>query len=306
MPAFGIHIFLNEHSIAPADFARAAEERGFESMFVGEHTHMPLASSRSYPNLADPRPPQPGETSEELARRRPDLGPDFWRMYDPFIALATAAAVTSRLRLGTAICLVPERDPITLAKEVASLDRLSDGRVVLGVGSGWNPEEMANHGVRFADRFKVLRERVLAMKSIWANDVAEFHGEFVEFGPMWSFPKPVQPGGPPVLLGALSPKSYDRIADYCDGWLPNGPAPADLEERLQLLRAAAERAGRDPSSLHVSVYGPRVDGDEPAARADVQRLIDLGVDRIVFNLRNPRPERVVPLLDTYARFIEAY
>ena len=225
MPAFGIHVFVNERTVPPAQVARAAEARGFESIFLGEHTHVPANRATPYIGVEDPRPPQPGETTEELRARRPDLLVNFWRMYDPWIALASAAAVTERIKLGTAMSLIPERDPIVLAKELATLDCISNGRVVLGIGSGWNPEEMANHGVAFKDRFKVMRERVLAMKAIWSEDEPEFHGEFVDFDPIWSFPKPVQPGGPPVLLGSQSPRSYARIAEYCDGSIPNGPAP---------------------------------------------------------------------------------
>src|SRR5881296_3520479 len=179
---YGVVMFPTEYAMAPDELARALEERGFESVWFPEHTHIP-ASRRS---------PWPG--GGELPR-------DYWSSYDPFVALMAAGAATRRLRLGTGICLVIERDPITMAKEVASLDHISRGRVLFGIGGGWNAEEMANHGTDFGVRWQILRERITAMKEIWTQDEAEFHGKYVNFDPMWSYPKPVQKPYPPILMG---------------------------------------------------------------------------------------------------------
>ncbi|MFB3106236.1 MAG: LLM class F420-dependent oxidoreductase, partial [Pseudomonadales bacterium] len=201
MTNFGVLMFPTDYAVPPAVLAQAAEARGFESLFFPEHTHIPTSRATPWPG------------GDELPR-------EYWHSYDPFVGLAVAAAVTDTLKLGTGITLVTERDPILMAKQVASLDQLSGGRVVLGVGAGWNAEEMAHHGVQFVDRWKVLRERVLAMRAIWTDEAAEFHGQFVDFDPLWSFPKPTQSGGPKILLGASSKWTWQRIAEYADGWFP--------------------------------------------------------------------------------------
>ena len=198
---FGLLIFATDYAIAPDTLAREAEAHGFESLFLPEHTHIPASRKSPWPGGA------------ELPRQ-------YWHAHDPFVALSMAAAVTKTIKLGTGISLVTERDPILMAKQVASLDFLSNGRVQLGVGAGWNAEEMKNHGTPFADRWKILRERVLAMRQIWTEEEAEYHGEFVDFDKLWAYPKPVQAGGPPVLLGASSRFVYQRIAEYGDGWFP--------------------------------------------------------------------------------------
>ena len=181
MTEFGVLIFPTEYSIQPMQLAKALEERGLDSLFFTEHTHIP--NSRRTPHMS----------GNELPK-------EYSHLYDPFVALTACAAVTERLKVGTGICLVVERDPITLAKEAASLDRLSNGRFIFGIGGGWNAEEMENHGVDFANRWKVVREKVLAMRELWTKDEAEFHGEFVDFDPVWSYPKPVTPGGPQVKM----------------------------------------------------------------------------------------------------------
>jgi len=282
MADFGVLIFPTEYSIAPAELARAAEARGFESLFVTEHTHIP----------ASRRTPWPG--GRELPR-------EYSHTFDPYVALATAAAVTSTIRLGTGITLITEHDPIVLAKTVASLDRLSGGRVLLGVGAGWNVEEMANHGVDFASRWRVLRERVLAMRTIWKEEAAEFHGDFVDFDPVWSFPKPAQPGGPKVLLGASSRWTYERIAEYGDGWFPIHQDPSraaaqgavDYQEGIRLTREAWNAAGRG-GEPDFTIFG--VGPDEPRVRA----LLDMGFNRVVFGLPPADADTVLPLLDQYA------
>ncbi len=198
---YGVVMFATEYAIPPDELARALEERGFESVWFPEHTHIP----------ASRKTPWPG--GGELPR-------DYWSAYDPFVALTAAAAATRRLKLGTGICLVIERDPITTAKEVATLDRLSGGRFLFGIGGGWNAEEMENHGAQFKTRWRLLRERVLAMKEIWTKREAEFHGEFVRFDKIWADPKPLQKPHPPILIGGDGATTFDRVVEFGDGWMP--------------------------------------------------------------------------------------
>ena len=270
---FGVSIFPTDYSIQPAELARAVEERGFESLFVTEHTHIPV--SRVSPSYI------PGE-----------LPKHYWHTHDAFVALTVAAAVTATLRLGTGVCLVTEHSPIGLAKRAASLDFVSGGRFIFGVGAGWNAEEMADHGVAFGDRWKVTRERVEAMKTIWREEEPEFHGEFVNFEKLWSWPKPIQAGGPPVLIGANSKWTFERIADYADGWyaIDGVPGFATPEEGKELLRIAAEKRGRAFSEFDLSVASY-------PAEARVTQLIELGVNRVVFGLPSEPAEAVMPLLD---------
>src|SRR5215510_700701 len=272
---FGIGMFVTDYAIRIDELARAAEERGFESLWVPEHTHIP-ASRRS---------PWPGG---------PELPKDYWHTLDPFVALAGAATVTRRLKLGTGICLLIERDPITTAKEVASLDHLSRGRVLFGIGAGWNAEEMAHHGTEFRTRWKLLKERVLAMKQIWTNEEASYEGEFVRFDPIWSWPKPVQHPHPPVILGAHGPKALERVIDYCEGWIPIGVRAGDLSAEIATLRRLATEKGRDPASISVNVYGTPADADQ------LERLRDAAVTRAIFALPPAGPEKVLSLLDRYA------
>jgi len=274
MPYFGVTIFPTDEAIQPAELARAVEERGLDSLFVTEHTHIP----------ASRRTPWPGGA---------DLPREYWRTHDPFVALAAAAAVTSRIRLGTGVCLVVERDPIQLAKEVASLDVVSGGRFVFGVGAGWNREEMENHGVDYPTRWKLVREKVLAMRAIWTQDAPEFHGELVDFDPIWSWPKPVQPGGPKVLIGAQSKWAYARVADYGDGWMPIALL-GGIEQGTAALRRACDLAGRDFDSLHNSVYG------HPADEEKCRNTLALGFEELTFPLPSAGRDEVLPLLDRYA------
>ena len=274
---YGAVMFPTDFSMRPDDLARALEERGFESLWVPEHTHIP-ASRKS---------PWPGG---------PNLPPEYWHALDPFVALTTAAAVTTRLKLGTGVCLVIERDPITLAKEVASLDWVSRGRALFGIGGGWNAEEMENHGTDFASRWKVLRERIAAMKEIWTKDEAEYHGKFVNFDKLWSFPKPVQKPYPPILMGGSGPHARQRAVDFDGHWMPI--AARDYSEPVEAamadLRARAERAGRDPATVTVSLFG--TPGDE----AKLAGWRDLGVERAIFMLPSAPRDKVLPLLDKYA------
>ena len=306
---FGIHIIINHLTLTPVEVARAVEERGFDSLFLGEHTHIPAKRVTPYVGIEDKSPARPGENPDELRKRRPDLRANFWYLYDPFVALAAAAAVTERIKLGTAICLIPERDPITLAQEIATLDQVSNGRVILGIGSGWNREEMANHGVEFKDRFRITRERVQAMKALWTEDDAEFHGETVDFDPVWSYPKPVQEGGPPVLLGQNGRGTFDRIAHYCDGWLPDRMASRDpnIGDRIAELRRTWADAGRDPAALRITMNAPLIGEDRAeadAAVAEIEQLRTLGVDRLLFNVGSPKRDLGYPTLDRYAEFLQ--
>jgi probable F420-dependent oxidoreductase len=272
---FGVVMFPTEYSMAPGDLARALEERHFESVWFPEHTHIP-ASRRS---------PWPGGG---------DLPREYWSAYDPFLALTAAAMTTSRLRLGTGICLVVERDPIVTAKEVATLDRLSNGRVEFGIGGGWNAEEMENHGTQFKARWRVLRERVLAMKEIWTQEEAEFHGEFVNFDRLWAHPKPVQKPHPPIVMGGDGPKTFDRVIEFADGWMPILRPHTNPVAKIPELRRRAEKAGRDPKSISISIFFAKPD------KAAIASLASAGVDRAIFGLPSAGKDKVLPLLDTYA------
>jgi probable F420-dependent oxidoreductase len=248
----GVALFPTDYSIQPAEIARLAEERGFESLFFTEHTHIPVSRETPWPG------------GGELPR-------EYSHSYDPFVALSFAASVTERIRIGTGVCLVNQHDTIALAKAVASLDRLSGGRFLFGVGAGWNREEMGNHGVDPRRRFSSMRERVEAMKAIWTNDEAEYHGEHVDFDPVWCWPKPVQEPHPPVIVGGTGPKVIDRVLRYGDEWIPNRiRSPEELKDRIDELR---ERAGRH---VPVSFFGAK-----PEAGA-VERLGWAGVDRCIF------------------------
>ena len=276
---YGVGMFATDYAIRPDDLARESEARGFESLWLPEHTHIP-ASRRS---------PWPGGA---------DLPKEYWHSYDPFVALMAAASVTKRLRVATGICLLIERDPITTAKEVASLDMLSNGRFIFGIGGGWNAEEMENHGTDFKKRWRVLRERVLAMKEIWTKDEAEFHGEFVNFDKIWSYPKPVQKPHPPILMGGDGPKTFDRVIEFCDGWIPIGIRSPNLAAKVADLRQRAEAAGRDPNSIRVSVFGVKPD------RQAIDELANAGVERVIFGLPPEERDTVLPKLDEYAQLIK--
>jgi probable F420-dependent oxidoreductase len=236
--------------------AKACEERGFESFWVPEHTHIPVSRRSPFPGGGD-------------------LPSEYSHLNDPFVMLAAAAAVTERIKLGTGVCLVVEHDPIVLAKQIASLDRLSNGRFLFGIGAGWNLEEMQDHGTDPKTRWALLRERVEAMKLIWTEEQPEYHGKFVDFDPMWSWPKPIQTPHPPVLLGSATELGRKRVVDSYDGWIPIGLNSHQLGEGIADLRTRARERGRDPDSIEVSFFWPRPEL-EP-----LQRLRDLGLVRAV-------------------------
>jgi probable F420-dependent oxidoreductase len=273
----GIIIFPTDQTIQPIELAQAVEQRGLDALFLPEHTHMPV-----------------GATSPFM----PDgVVPEFYkRTHDPFVALAACAAVTERITLATGICLVTQRDPITLAKEVASLDLISNGRVILGVGAGWNASEMENHGTPFETRWKVLRERIMAMKTIWTEDEPEFHGETVNFDPMWSYPKPVQAGGPPIWIGANSKWVPDRVADYADGWMPIAGRAGGGD--IAMLKAACDKRGRDFSEITLGLFMP------PRDEAEINQLIAQGYSEFIFGVAAEDRDTVLNQLDEIATFAE--
>ena len=286
MVDFGFVTIPTHYAIQPVDLARWSEEHGFESIWFGEHTHIPASRKTPFP----------------LGGELPEYYKQF---YDPFIGLTAAAAVTQKLKVGTSVCLVPEHPPITLAKTISCLDRVSNGRFLFGIGAGWNAEEMADHGVELKDRWKVTRERVLAMQEIWSKDVAEFHGQFVNFEPLWCWPKPIQAGGPPVLLGAMSKWVFKRIAEYGDGWIPLDGA-FDLERGLAELRKEAERVGRSMSEFDLSVITAYALAGVSGTEQRIQELIKLGFNRVLFLLEPGTPDVQWPVLEKYAGLIRQF
>lgn len=279
---FGLFIFPSDTTLQPVEAGRAAEEAGFESLFFPEHSHIPTSRATPWGGVAD----------------APPLPEWYWRSLDPFVALGAVAATTTRLKLGTGITLVAQRDPIWLAKEVASLDHISGGRVIFGIGYGWNKEELASHGIAYQMRRAVLRERILMMKSLWTEEVASYDGELLHLEPSWAWPKPVQRPYPPIIMGgAAGPKTIADMVEFCDGWMPLGTRH-DLDGKLSIVRQAVEAGGRDPSAFNITAYGTK------GARENVEHLIELGVDRIVFNLPQREPAEVLDRIGNLADLID--
>jgi len=269
---FGVFMFPTDYAINAVELGKAVEEHGFESLFFPEHTHIPTSRRSPFPGGGE----LPKEYSHTL---------------DPFVALGAVAAATDKLLLGTGICLVIERDPITLAKEVASLDFISGGRVLFGIGGGWNREEMEHHGTNPASRWRVLRERIEAMKEIWSKDEAEYHGEFVNFDAIWQWPKPIQKPHPPILVGGDGPRTLQRVVRYGDGWMPVARR-ADLTSRIAELQRLAAEAGR--STIPVSIFGA------PAKPEVIEQYAKAGVERVIFTLPPAPAKEVLPLLKNQA------
>ena len=272
----GAVMFFTSDSMRPAALGRALEERDFESLWVPEHTHIPSSRKTPYP------------AGGGLIR-------PYYEIMDPFLVLNAAATATSRLRIGTGICLVIQRDPIVLAKMVSSIDQLSDGRFLFGVGNGWNQDEIENHGTVFKTRHKLARERIEAMKTIWAAEEPEYHGELVSFDKMKQWPKPRQTPHPPIIVGGAFPHAARRAIRYGDGWIPRD----DWLERdgvgiLDQFRAMAKEAGRDPASLPISLF--RV----PDRIERLRQYQDLGIDRVVFSLPAEKEDKILPILDRWA------
>ena len=274
---FGVSIFPTDYSIQPVEIAKEAEARGFQSLFFPEHTHIPTNRNTPFPGGGE-------------------LPKQYWHSHDPFVALGACAAVTSEIRLGTGICLIIERDPITTAKEIASLDMISNGRTIIGIGAGWNREEMENHGANFKNRWAVVKEKVEAMRAIWTNEEPEYHGKYVDFDPIWSYPKPIQDGGPPIWMGANSKWVFERIADYADGWMPIGGLGSGNMNRL---KEALDSKKRKIEDLTLALFGG------PKDRAQIVGRIEQGFDEVIFSLPSEGPDQVLPLLDEYADIVKS-
>jgi len=275
---FGIHVFPTENSIQPDELARAAEERGLESVWFSEHTHIPVRYL---------------QTSEQGGRPLPDY---FWQTYDPFVALTHAAASTEKIKLGTGISLVIEWDPIILANAVATLDRISKGRFIFGIGAGWLEAEMANHGVDYRTRFQLLKEQVRAMKEIWTTEESEFHGKFVNFDKMRSFPKPYQRPHPPIIMGGAGQKSLECVVEVCDGWAPFLLEWSKTKEIIAELQQRAVTIGRDLDSIEMSVFQESIPDRNMLAEME-----ETGVKRIIITISGQGSDESLPILDKLAK-----
>jgi probable F420-dependent oxidoreductase len=282
MMQFGAAMFFTDYSMAPGELARALEERGFESVWAPEHSHIPASRRTPFPS------------GGELPKK-------YYDVMDPFVTLTAAAAATTRVKLGTGVCLVAQRDPIQTAKLVASIDQVSQGRFLFGIGGGWNADEMADHGTVYATRFKLMRERVEAMKAIWTQSTAEYHGELVEFGPIMTWPKPLQRPHPPVIVGGAYPHAARRAARYGDGWIPHMARPHydDVGQFMPQFRALLAEAGRDPGAVPVTIWGVGED------RARLAHYREEGVARVVVSLASAQADAILPILDRWAALIRA-
>src|SRR5579864_514669 len=277
---FGAAMFFTDYSMGAGELAQALEARGFESVWAPEHSHTPLSRKSPFPSGGE-------------------LPKQYSQVMDPFVTLSAAAAVTRTIKLGTGVCLVVQRDPIQTAKLVASLDQVSGGRFLFGVGGGWNAEEMADHGTEFKTRFKLMRERIEAMQAIWTETKPEYHGEMVDFPPMMTWPKPVQKPHPPVIVGGMFPHAARRAIRYGDGWVPiTGRAPyGSVEDYLPPFKQMLAEAGRAPAAVPVTLFGVREDADR------LRRYEEQGVSRGVIQLTADKADKILPLLDRWAEII---
>ena len=275
----GLTIFPTDYSIPLPELALEAEQRGFESLWVAEHSHIPTSRKSPWPGGGD-------------------LPKMYYDVMDPFVCLASAATATQRLKVATGVCLLIQRDPIQTAKQIASLDQISKGRFLFGIGGGWNAEEMANHGTAFDKRFLLLRERVEAMKAIWTQEKAEYHGQLVDFDPVFAWPKPVQKPHPPIHVGGGFPAGARRAIDYGDGWMPIFGRD-EIFARLPEFRRMAQDAGRDPAKLEVSVFGMRPDAGELA------KAREAGIARVILGVAPEPADKVLPVLDRYASLVHS-
>ncbi len=269
---FGVFYFPTDYGIQVPELAVELENRNIESLFVCEHTHIPTSRKSPFPG------------GGELPKK-------YIHTHDPFIALSFAAALTKKLRLGTGICLVPQHDPIVLAKVIASLDMMSGGRFEFGIGGGWNVDEMNNHGVEYKTRFKQMREHTEAMKAIWTQDEASYHGEFVNFDPIWSYPKPTQKPHPPILLGGETDYTLKRIVEYCDGWIPRGNMNFDPKVSLKRLHDMADKHGRDPKELSTTLFRG------PTTKQELDACREAGVDRVLYEVPDGTRDDALKALD---------
>src|SRR6267142_3102099 len=275
-------MFFTDYSMSPIELARALEERGFDSLWVPEHSHIPLTRKSPFPSGGD-------------------LPKKYYDVMDPFVVLGAAAAVTKTLLLGTGICLIAQRDPIQTAKQVASIDQISGGRFLFGIGNGWNEDEMANHGTKFETRHKLARERVEAMKAIWTKSKPEYHGEMVNFDPMMTWPKPAQKPHPPILVGGAFPYAARRAIRYGDGWMPQvtDKSPTPLIELVPRFRQMCAEAGRDPDRMDISIGGQQPDADL------VKRYRDAGINRVSASLPSEKADTILPMLDQWVAVMRA-
>jgi probable F420-dependent oxidoreductase len=278
---FGAAMFFTDYSMSAGEFGQALEARGFESIWAPEHSHIPTSRATPFP--------QGGELPKK-----------YYEAMDPFVTLTAAAVATKALKIGTGVCLVAQRDPIQTAKLVASIDQISGGRFLFGIGGGWNAEEMEDHGTAFKTRFKLMRERIAAMKEIWTKSEAEYHGEFVDFPPMSARPKPVQKPHPPVIVGGAFPYAARRALAYGDGWIPHASRPqyGDVTEFLPRFHQMAAEAGRAPGSVPVTLFGTSEDADR------LRRHRDLGIARVVVSLPSAGADEILPVLDRWAALME--
>ena len=277
----GIAMFVTDYSIDVVSLAQKAEACGFESVWLPEHPIIPVHTMTPFPGAADGVIP-----------------PYYAHAMDPFVALAAAAAATSKIKLGTGICLVPERNPLHTAKEIATLDQISGGRFIFGIGAGWLQEETEIFGANFPRRWSVTREAVLAMKALWTRDEAEFHGDFIDFPLVRSYPKPIQKPHPPILLGGAAKNVLQRVVAYGDGWMPTRMSPERIQENRNRLNELATTAGRDPATLSIRVFGAPNDADAK------QRYEDAGAQAMVILLPPTQPDEAVRILeDTAQRLI---
>jgi probable F420-dependent oxidoreductase len=274
----GVFYFPTDYGMDAVELARALEERGFESLFLCEHTHIPTSRRTPFP------------AGGELPKR-------YVHTHDPFVTLSFIAAATKTLKLGTGICLMTQRDPIITAKMVASLDQMSGGRFVFGVGGGWNREEMEDHGTRYETRFRLLRERLMAMKALWTEDEAEFHGEFVDFDPAWCWPKPAQRPHPPILLGGESDHTLKRVVEVCDGWFPRASHGFEVSDGMARLKAAADQASRAMDSLQVTVFRA------PPEPQQLESYQQHGVARALLEVPDAGRDEILKRLDEYATLL---
>ena len=274
----GVMIFDTDYSMPVNELAIALEERSFESLFVPEHTHIPASRESAWPGGAN-------------------LPKDYWHTFDPFVSLSFAAAATKNLKVGTGICLLPQRDTIVAAKLVASLDRLSEGRFLFGIGGGWYKEEMGHHGVAYTERFARMEEQVAAMKGLWQEEEFGYQGEYVKFTPSWAHPKPVQTPHPPILLGGETDYTLRRVVKYCDGWLPRARHGFDAAANMTRLHEMADSVGRSMETLSVTVFGA------PGDRATLASYQEAGVERALLGLPSADKDVVLPMLDKFQELL---
>jgi len=275
----GTFYFPVDYGIEPGELAKALEDRGFDSLFMPEHTHIPASRKSPFPGGGD-------------------LPKCYSHTHDPFVALAFAAAATKTLKIGTGILLLPQHEPIVTAKAIASLDQLSNGRFILALGGGWNVEEMENHGAKYATRFKLLRERVLAMKQIWTQEEATYHGEFVNFDRIWSWPKPKQRPHPPILLGGETDYTLKRIVEFCDGWFPRPRGGWEPKSAVERLHRMAKDAGRDPKSLSITVFRA------PNDKAALANYRDCGIDSALLEIPDLSRDEILREVDKLAPLVK--